>query len=294
MSLVNFPNTLQRTSSHSSTHIDHDHGAAVLSMHPSPRPSFTPELLGEMEFWSQTTAERVRHEIERDGRSDVRYAVLKSDMPGIFNFGGDLQRFVDLIRAGDREGLMDYALRCIRCTHTFSRGFGVPVTSIALVQGRAQGGGLEAALAANVLIAERGTQLGFPEVLFNLFPGMGAYSFLSRRVTPAIAERMILSGDLYDAEYLHELGVVDVLAEAGEGESCLHDYIRDADRHEHVHGLMQRIRTTHNQVPFEELRDITELWVDSALRLGERELRTMGRLVRAQDRRVGERTRRAN
>ncbi len=278
----------------STVRIDGDAGAAIISMHPSPRPSFNPDLLAELGAFRDSVADRVRTDGERDGRSDIRYAVLASDVPDIFNFGGDLDRFVELIRARDRDGLMAYALACIRCTHSFACSFDVPVTTIGLVQGRAQGGGFEAALSANVLIAERGTQLGFPEVLFNLFPGMGAYSFLSRKIAPALAERIILSGHLYEAEDLYDMGVVDVLAEPGQGESRMYAYMKEADKHDHVHGLMQRIRTRHNHVPFEELRDITELWVDSALRLGDRELRTMERLVRAQDRRIGQDMRRAN
>ena len=292
--LVHFPSTDPSSPSQATIDVDQEHGASVLSMHPSPRPSFTPELLAEIERWRDSVAGLGNSEVPGTGAAPIRYAVLRSALPGIFNFGGDLNRFVELIRDGDREGLLAYALACIRCTHSFSCGFGAPVTSIALVQGRAQGGGFEAALAANVLIAEKGTQMGFPEVLFNLFPGMGAYSFLSRKIAPSLAERMILSGELYDSEQLHEMGVVDVLAEPGEGEARMHAYMRDADKHQHVHGLMQHIRENHNGVPFEELRDITELWVDSALRLGERELRTMQRLVRAQDQRIEEGVRRAN
>lgn len=284
----------QQSSLQSNVHIDEEHGAAIISMHPEPRPSFTPELLDDMEAFRDSVAQMVRSEIERTGESTIRFAVLASDMPEIFNFGGDLGRFVELIRDGDRDGLREYALACIRCTHSFSSSFGVPITSIALVQGRAQGGGFEAALSANVLIAERGTQLGFPEVLFNLFPGMGAYSFLSRKVSHAIAERLILSGNLYDAEDLYELGVVDVLAEPGEGVARMRSYMKEAEKHDHVHGLMRRIRATHNKVPFEELKEIAELWVESAMRLTERELRTMERLVRAQDKRIGARQRRAN
>ena len=292
--LVNFPTTDLSSPSQATIRVDREHGSCELAMHPHPRPSFTPELLAEIEQWRASVAELGNGEAAGNDEPAIRYAVLRSALPGIFNFGGDLDRFVELIRAGDREGLLDYALACIRCTHSFSCGFGAPVTSIALVEGRAQGGGFEAALAANVLIAEKGTQMGFPEVLFNLFPGMGAYSFLSRKIAPSLAERMILSGELYEAEQLHEMGVVDVLAEPGEGEARMHAYMRDADKHQHVHGLMQHIREHHNGVPFEELRDITELWVDSALRLGERELRTMQRLVRAQDRRIDEGVRRAN
>lgn len=292
--LVNFPTTEHPSTDQATIRVDPEAGASILAMHPNPRPSFTPGLLADIDQWRASVAELGNREVPETGQSAIRYAVLTSAMPDIFNFGGDLNRFVELIRAGDRDGLMEYALACIHATHSFSCGFGAPVTSIALVQGRAQGGGFEAALAANVLIAERGTQMGFPEVLFNLFPGMGAYSFLSRKIAPSIAERLILSGTLYEAEDLYEMGVVDVLAESGQGQETLHAYMRDADKHHHVHGLMNRIRETHTRVPFEELRDITELWVDSALRLDERNIRTMERLVRAQDRRIGEGVRQAN
>lgn len=291
--LIPFPKTSHEYT-HSDVHLERDLGAAIIAMHPEPRPCFTPELLDDIETFGREVAHLVRQETERRESASIRYAIVASDMPDIYNFGGDLQRFVNLIRARDRQGLLDYALACVRCCHTFSVGFDLPVTSIALVQGRAQGGGFEAALACNVLIAEKGTHMGFPEVLFNLFPGMGAYSFLSRKVSPSIAERMILSGRLYEAEELFEMGVVDVLAEPGAGWERMGQYIRDADKHNNVHGLMQRIRTTHNRVPFEELRDITEFWVESAMQLTERELRTMERLVRAQDRRLGEERRQAN
>ena len=159
------------------------------------------------------------------------------------------------------------------------------MTTISLIQGNAQGGGFEAALSCNVIIAERGTQMGFPEVLFNLFPGMGAYSFLCQRINPALAERLILSGKLYSAEALYEMGVVDHLADPGKGRERLKDYIHESDRRSHSRALIRHTRTKYNRVRYEELLDITELWVDSALQLTERELKTMQRLVRAQNRR---------
>ncbi|KPV41442.1 hypothetical protein AN478_02395 [Thiohalorhabdus denitrificans] len=276
----------------SEVELDRELGVATLNMAPQPRPAFTPELLADIEAFQKEVAHRVRQQPQRRS-PDIRYMVLASNLDGIYNFGGDLSRFLSLIRAGDREGLLGYALACVRAGHRFSVGMDLPLTSLALVEGRAQGGGLEAALSCNVVIAEKGTQMGFPEVLFNLFPGMGAYSYLSRRIAPSLAERMILSGRLYEAEELYEMGVVDVLAEPGQGREKLVEYIAEAEKHSSVHGLLRRIHSSHNRVPFEELRDITELWVDSALGLGERELRTMERLVRAQDRRTGQKLSRA-
>ena len=60
--------------------------------------------------------------------------------------------------------------------------------------------------------------MGLPEILFNLFPGMGAYSLLARRLGMKKAEEMILSGKIFEARELHEMGVVDMIVPSGEGE----------------------------------------------------------------------------
>ena len=73
--------------------------------------------------------------------------------------------------------------------HRFHGGLGGDVRTIALVQGDALGGGMELALSCHTIVAEEGVGMGLPEVLFGLFPGMGAYSFLCKRVSPQLAER---------------------------------------------------------------------------------------------------------
>ena len=93
------------------------------------------------------------------------------------------------------------------------------------------GGGFECALSGNVLIAERGAKMGFPEILFNLFPGMGAMTLLGRKIGYSKAEKVILSGKLYTAEEMYELGVVDVLVEPGERRT---GGLRLRSREEHV------------------------------------------------------------
>lgn len=261
-------------------------GTATLYMRPSPRPCFTHELLDDIRRFQNSVAERVRADIEQSGESKIRYVVIASGLKDTYSLGGDLNLFVRSIRNADREALTRYALACIGNAYRCATGSGLPITSIALIRGNAQGGGFEAALSCNVLIAERGTLLGFPEVLFNLFPGMGAYSFLSRRVNPALAERLIFSGDLYSAEELYDMGVIDILAEAGQGEERLHRYLREARRRAHALEHLRHVRREYNSVSYEELLDITHRWVDAALQLTESELRVMERLVRAQDRKM--------
>lgn len=228
--------------------------------------------------------------IEFEGEMrEVHHYVTCSRIPRVFNLGGDLALFVLLIKARDREALAHYAKLCIDNMYPRSQSFFSPtLTKIALVQGDALGGGFECALASDVIVAEESAQLGFPEILFNLFPGMGAYSLLSRRIGMRAAEELILSGRILSAGELLEMGVVDVLAKDGEGVAAVNDWIaKNSKRRNGVQAAFQAKRRV-NRVTREELDDITDVWVDAAFRLGDRDLKMMGRIVRAQMRRMEE------
>jgi DSF synthase len=217
----------------------------------------------------------------------VNYYVTGSRVPGVFNLGGDLALFVMLIKSRDRDALAHYAKLCIDIVYPCTQSFFSPtLTKIALVQGDALGGGFEHALASDVIVAEEGAQLGFPEILFNLFPGMGAYSLLSRRIGMRAAEEMILSGRILSAAKLHEMGVVDVLAKKGEGSKAVREWIAKNAKHRNGLQAAMSARRRVNNVTREELDDITNVWVDAAFRLGDRDLRMMSRIVRAQMRRM--------
>jgi DSF synthase len=227
-----------------------------------------------------------RVDIEGEMRQ-VNHYVTCSRTPQVFNLGGDLALFVLLIKAGDRGALAHYAKLCIDVQYPRSRSFFSPtLTSIALVQGDALGGGFECALASDVIVAEESAQLGFPEILFNLFPGMGAYSLLARRIGMRAAEKLILSGEMLPAYKLHEMGVVDVLAPNGQGQAVVRDWIAANAKRRNGLQAVFRARQLVHPVTRQELDDIVDLWVDAALRLGERELKMMSRLARAQARRM--------
>lgn len=258
------------------TYYDPHSQVAWAYMHPEPRPCFTPTLLQELLNWCHSLASQ----IDDPEQEDVRYMVTASSHPEVFNYGGDLNRFAELIAAGDRARLAQYAKACIEPLYLNAVHLNRPgIKSIALVQGDALGGGFECALSGNVLIAERGTKLGFPEILFNLFPGMGAMSLLGRRVGFQKAEQMILSGRLFLAEELHALGVVDVLAERGAGEIAVQEYIRREARSRNGALALRSVRDEIQPISYVELMRVTEIWVDAALRLEPKDLRMMERLV---------------
>ncbi|HEX6317357.1 MAG TPA: crotonase/enoyl-CoA hydratase family protein [Burkholderiales bacterium] len=227
-------------------------------------------------------------QVEFDGMLHrVNYYVTASRIRGVFNVGGDLALFSMLIKTQDREALAQYAKLCIDNIYPRTQSFFSPtLTKIVLVQGDALGGGFECALASDVIVAEESAQMGLPEILFNLFPGMGACSLLARRIGIRAAEELILSGKVMTAAELHRMGVVDVVATDGQGETAVRNWIaKNAKRRNGMQAVF-RARQFIHPVTRAELDGIVELWVDAALRLGERDLKMMNRLVRAQMKRM--------
>ncbi|MBB2200100.1 crotonase/enoyl-CoA hydratase family protein [Gluconacetobacter tumulisoli] len=252
-------------------------------MRPNGRPSFSPPLLRDLHAMQRSIHDMAA---EADGSLPFRYMVVGSRVPGIFNLGGDLALFAEKIARGDREGLRQYAHACVDVVFANADGYGHYITTVALVQGDALGGGFEAALSCNLIVAEKQAKFGLPEILFNLFPGMGAYTLLTRRIGARMAEKMILSGQTYTATELHDMGVVDILAEQGDGEATVREHLARIDRRYNAHEAILRTKRLVNPVSHQELRDVTDIWVDAALRLTETDLRKMMRLVNAQNRRI--------
>lgn len=268
------------------TRFDSNYGVAWVYVKNDAPPCFTQDLIYELRTEQLKIQKQAQRDLEQNRDDRLRYQVHASRIPGIFSLGGDLQLFQKLIHAKDRGAMFSYGLSCIDLGFNTSMNYMLPLTTIALVQGNAQGGGFEAALSANILIAERNANLGFPEILFNLFPGMGGISFLSRRLPLHKAEELISSGRNYSAEELHDIGIVDILADDGQGENAVWDFIRSHDRHINGHhairSAFQRVSALNRQ----ELVDILEDWVDTAMKISSGDLKLMARLVRAQKRKV--------
>jgi len=265
-------------------HVDWDEAAGILwsRMRFNGRPCYNPEALLDLGALLDGTEQLFK------ARGDkLRYFVHGSKFPGVFSLGGDLSRFAGWIRSRDRDALVQYGRTCVRLVHRMLTGLNLPIVTIAMIQGDALGGGFETALSFNVIVAEKGAKFGFPENLFGLFPGMGAYSLLARRIGGARAEAIILSGATYSAEEMHDLGVVQILAEPGQGVDAVRHYIERQRRRHSGYPAIYRAAREVNPVPLDELDRIVEIWADAALQLGEKDLRLMERLAAAQDRLLG-------
>lgn len=248
-------------------------------MSPAGRPSFTPAMLQDFESWQDLIEEGFG-----PGKVPLRYLVLGSRAPDVFCFGGDLDLFQRLIRERDREALINYGHRCCRILDRNIRTLDIPMLTVGLVQGAALGGGFEALLSFDYLVAEKQSTFGLPEIMFGLYPGMGAHALLARKLGSAKADRIIVSNETYTAEQMYEMGIVHHLAEPGDGVNAVRDFIKKSERrHAGLVGSRKAIKRVW-QLQLEELNKITEMWADTALQLREQDLKVMSRLVAAQAR----------
>lgn len=266
--------TVTKLNSISYFYVNHSEAWYVF-MHELPRPCMSLELIKELSNFINIVADY------KQKYNSGKFIVISSSITNVFNLGGDIEYFKKLILMKDKMGLLDYGLKCINGLWQFLE-LSKDIQSIAVVNGSALGGGFELALATNYIIAEENAKLGFPEIKFNLFPGMGAYSFLSRQVGAHLARKIILSGMSYSSEEMYKLGIVDEVAPTGEGLHTVSKYIqRELDK---GNGMMSFRRATNyvNPVSYEELLEIVKIWAEACLGLNEKDLKLIDLLVSKQ------------
>jgi DSF synthase len=268
---------------HLEVHIEPEQKTVWLYFNSQPRSCYTLTLLKELDKFQSI----LRHhdgKLSCKGTSiNIEYCVITSRHP-VFSFGGDLDYFIQCIENNDRESLTEYAKYCIGAVYYSYIGREFDITTISLIHGNALGGGFEAALSSQILIAEQSAEMGFPEVLFDLFPGMGAYNLLTQRVSPMTAEKIMLSGKLYSADELKDIGVIDTVVEDGGGIGAVNAFIHSNRHRINSFKAIRKVRQISNPIDYQELIEIGNIWVDMALKISEKDLRTMARLVRSQKR----------
>ena len=238
--------------------------------------NFTPDLVGEFR--------QLVEDLQYERSTPAGYAVVQSADPDYFSMGGDLRFFRDCIQRRDAIRLRDYSMRCLDLLLSWNGKLKDTSTSIALVQGRALGGGFEMALSTDYLIAEEHSSFGFPEIMFGLFPCTGAMGLLSARIGARQAERMMTNKKIYSAVELYDMGLVDEICASGEGELAVERFV--ANHSSRLKARLKVQQSRHRHAPLDQAEGvrIVEDWVETAMRLSAEELRTMDMLIMMQAR----------
>jgi enoyl-CoA hydratase len=138
-----------------------------------------------------------------DADAELTVGVLTGAGKG-FSAGMDLKAFV----TGERPWVGDRGFAGI-----VQRSARKPL--IAAVEGFAMAGGLEIALACDLVVASRDARLGIPEVKRSLVAAAGALRRLPQRLPLGVAMEMALTGDPISAERAYDLGLVNRVTDPG-------------------------------------------------------------------------------
>lgn len=169
--------------------------AAVVINRPEAMNAVSPAVLAELHAALDEVEER-----------SVRVCILSGAGGRAFSAGADLAEMLGFTR----ERALEQLEEGIRLTQRLERG---PFISIAAVHGYAFGGGTEIALACALRFASSNAKFGLPEVTVGIFPGWGGVVRLPRQVSAAVANDVILSGRILDAEEALRAGLINGIAD---------------------------------------------------------------------------------
>jgi enoyl-CoA hydratase len=145
---------------------------------------------------------------------ELRVLVITGEGEKAFVAGADIPGMAQL---GPRA-IADYVELGQRTMRSIERAK-VPV--IAAVNGYALGGGMELALACDIIFASKAAKLGQPEVNLGIIPGFGGTQRLIQRCGVGTARRLCISGELISADEGFQIGLVDKIAEPAEFEAAV-------------------------------------------------------------------------
>jgi enoyl-CoA hydratase len=182
-----------------------DHVATVTLRRPDARNALNAQLRDEL-----------ADVIDAVEESDVRAVVLTgAEEAGAFAAGADVTELrerdaLEQREASKRPRVYEHVADC-------------PMPVIARINGHALGGGCELIQACDVRIAHERATIGQPEINLGIMPGGGGTQRLPRLVGEGQAMRLILSGDLIDAEEAEEIGLVDEVRGGEEFDDAVND-----------------------------------------------------------------------
>ncbi len=162
-----------------------------------------PEALNALNF---ATLRELDAALDEIAAGDARALLVTGAGDRAFCAGADIKELMGRSLAARRHDAANGQ-------RVISRFGGLPMPSIALINGYAFGGGLELALACNLRLASRGARLGLPEIKLGLIPGYGGTQRLPRLVGETRALDIVMTGRTVGAEEAERIGLVNRLVD---------------------------------------------------------------------------------
>ncbi|HYO12983.1 MAG TPA: enoyl-CoA hydratase/isomerase family protein [Thermoanaerobaculia bacterium] len=228
------PTTAQRTL----IHYEVREGVAYLTLDDPPANTYTHEMMRQLD----DAILKARFDKE------VYVIVLSGQGEKFFCAGAN----INMLKSSDPYFKYFF---CLHANETLNRLEQTPKLVIAALEGHTVGGGLEIAMAADILIAKRGSgKVGLPEVTLGVLPGTGGTQRLSRRVGKSQSIELMATGRLIDFEEAQRIGIVNSIFDGDDFLGQIHTYARQfcpPNKAAKAVGRIKRSVQSGWEVPFE-------------------------------------------
>lgn len=149
-----------------------------------------------------------------------RVIVIQSALPRTFMAGGD----IEALATPGTPALLEY-VETLQTLFADLKNLSIPV--VCYVHGHCLGGGLELALAADIIVARDDAVLGLPEVKLGILPAAGGVHHLARRIGEGRARTMLLTGRSIAAQNAFDVGLIDFVVTRDGGDSFVEKLAAD-------------------------------------------------------------------
>jgi len=137
-------------------------------------------------------------------------AIVLTGSGECFSYGADLKEIAEVEDAASMRDL------CIQGQTVFNRFWTSRVPTIAALNGKCLGGGLEVALACHLRVADEEIRMGFPEIRLGFVPGWGGTQRMARLAGPSVALDYVMTGRMMSSSEALALGLVNEVSPPGE------------------------------------------------------------------------------
>jgi enoyl-CoA hydratase/carnithine racemase len=208
--------------------------------------------LDELESFSQALCEL---------EWQIHAVIIHSETKAGFCAGADLRelyrRSQQMERADAARGVREFLERIHRVLNTIDAS---PVTTIAAVHGVTFGGGLELALACDLIIADKTARFAFPELRLGLIPGFGGIPRLKRDVGNAVVRDLLLTGRSFNSTKAQQIGLLSQVV--AEGEALRAARVTAAQIGKFDRQTAAVAKRFVKPIPYEELQSEIEIFCD--------------------------------
>lgn len=216
---------------------------------------------------------------------EIDHVLLYSQIPNVFNYGGDLELFKNAILEQKVDLLNIYADLCYKIFFNIKELKRNGIGTFVYINGDAFGGGLETALMFDFIYTYKDSKLSLPEIKFNLFPGMGAYTFIKNKTNSDIAKKIILSGDRYSAEDFLRMNIIDEVIEDNDINLIIQkiiDYNKNLLSFKEIIKIKEKFKDDSNDIA--EYKSILDIWIKTCMANSDhKKLALMGKLKTSQE-----------